>query len=311
MNAAELLATSLTRTDRVAITGASGWFGTTALDLLLDAWEGDAPGRIVGYAGSERVVVLPSGRTVLLKALPDLLTDPAPTVLLHFAYLTRDRVADLGVAEYTGRNVAISSLVLAAVRRHRPRIVVTASSGAGHEADGGLAHDLAANPYGTLKVLDELAFAQASLEAGAGWSIPRVFSVAGPGMSRPENYALGSMIAQARAGGPVQITSERPVLRTYCGVDEVVALSLWAAGNGRCGVFDTGGHVVEMADLATTVADVIGDGCVVSRPVFDPEGPADRYVGDPSTYAALLHDSGLTAAPLPDLVLRTAARREA
>jgi nucleoside-diphosphate-sugar epimerase len=309
MNPAELLTTSLTRADRVAVTGASGWFGTTALDLLLDAWPSDGSERIVGYASSERAIVLPSGRAVRVKALPDLLTDPAPTVLLHFAYLTRDRVADLGVAEYAKRNVSISSLALAAVRQHRPRIVVTASSGAVNEAEGRLAHDLVTNPYGALKVLDELAFAEASRKVGAGWAIPRVFSVAGPGMSRPENYALGSMIAMARAGGPVQITSTRPAFRSYCGVDEVIALSIWAADKRRCGVFDTVGHEVEMADLAATVAGVIGDGCAVSRPGFDPTAAADRYVGDPSTHAALLRDSGLAAASLSALVLRTAARR--
>ena len=303
---ADLLAATLSRTDRVAVTGASGWFGKTALDLLFDAWGAQASERVAGYASLGRDIVLPSGRVVPVRALPELLTDPAPTVLLHFAYLTRDRTAELGVAEFVARNAQISATALEAIRRHRPRVVVTASSGAVYEPDGSLAHDITTNPYGALKVLDELAFARAAEQASAGWAIPRVFSVAGPGMTNPERYALGSMIAMARAGGPIEIRSSHPVFRSYCGVDETIALALSAASHTGGVVFDTGGRVVEMAELAKAVARSVGEGCGLVRPEFSQFAEADRYIGDPAVYTRLARDAALTLADLDQLIDATA-----
>lgn len=174
-----------------------------------------------------------------------------------------------------------------------------------YERDGSLAHDLSGNPYGALKVLDELAFAHAAEQAGAGWAVPRVFAVAGPGITKPEMYAIGSMIAMARRGGPIEIQASRPTYRSYCGVDEVVALSLWSARRS-VGIFDTHGRVVEMADLAEAVSRVVGDGCPVIRERLDSQLDADRYVGDPSRFAELVAESGLRLASLDDLVAATA-----
>lgn len=287
------------------MTGASGWFGATALDLLFAAPGEAADGRVVGYAGSGREITLPSGRAVEVRPLAELLTDEPPAVLLHFAYLTRDRAGEVALGDYVTSNVAISAIVQEAVRRHRPQLMVTASSGAVHEPDGTLAHDLATNPYGTLKVLDELAFARAAEQVGAGWAVPRVFAVAGAGITKPEKYALGSMIQAARDGGPVEIRATRPVYRTYCGVDEVIALALWAAAH-RPSVFDTHGHLVEMADLAAAVARTVGNGCAVARAAFEPTQPADRYVGEPTVFRQLVADSGLRLATLDELVIATA-----
>lgn len=301
----ELVGAALPEEGTVAVTGASGWFGATALDLLHSSLGKDAPGRVVGYARSGREIALPSGRRVRVRPLDTLLSDAPPAVLLHFAYLTRDKAADLGVADYVAGNVAISALVVQAVRRHRPKLVVTASSGAVYERDGALAYDLVRNPYGALKVIDELAFAQAAQEVGAGWAVPRVFAVAGPGITKPEKYAIGSMIAMARRGGPIEVQAARPTYRSYCGVDEVVALSLWSAGRSA-GIFDTHGLEVEMADLANTVSRVVGHDCPVIRERLDPRLDADRYVGEPSRFAELVAQSGLRLASLDELVSATA-----
>jgi hypothetical protein len=81
----------------VAVTGATGWLGSVALDLLYAALGAEAPRRVVGLASAERRVTVADGRlaTVLpLAALPDL--DPTPAALLHFAFLTPDHLEALG-----------------------------------------------------------------------------------------------------------------------------------------------------------------------------------------------------------------------
>ncbi len=306
LTALDLVGSALAgRQESFAVTGATGWFGATALDLLYGALGDDAPTRVTAYASAERTVVVGDGRRVAVRPLSDLLqARPSPSVLMHFAYLTRDKVAELGTQEYVTRNVALSASVLEAVRRLRPRHVIVASSGAVYATDGGLARDVVADPYGSLKRLDELAFRAAADEVGATCVVPRVFSVAGPHMTKPEKYALGDMLATARAGRPVFVRAAGPVYRSYCGVDEVVALSLWASLRGMSLTFDSGGTVVEMSELAATVASVAG-GRLVQRASFDPGLPADRYCGDPGPMAALAREAGLRMRDLPELLRAT------
>jgi len=292
----------------VAVTGATGWFGAVTLDLLYEALGDQAPDRVVGYATTAREVAVSDGRTVMVRPLVDLASqDPPPTTLLHFAFLTRDKVATLGVDLYTSQNVAITATVLRAIAKHRPRQVVAASSGAVYSPTGGLVSDLRADPYGTLKHLDELVFRSATRDAGGVCVIPRVFSVAGARMTKPPLYALGSMIEMANRGGPIEVRARGPVFRSYCGVDEVVALSLWVARSGLDAVFDTCGTVLEIGELADLVAQVHGlsDGDV--QRALDPDGVADCYVGDGRQMEGLAADAGLLLRSLPALVHETSA----
>lgn len=294
--------------DLIAVTGATGWFGRTTLELLFDVLGEAAATRVLAFGSRPGAVELSSGQIVPVRPLRELLdVRPSPTVVLHFACLTREREAELGAAAYVRANLNITATVLQALEAHRPRLLVATSSGAaqGYGAAGGL--DLELNAYGTLKRLDELAFGRLADELGAGFAIPRVYSVAGPWMPRPDRYALGSMLAMAQAGGPVTITAAHPVFRSYCGVAEVVALSLWMADRRANTVFDTDGHVVELADLATVVARAVGGGCRISRPEFDPRAVPDRYVGDPSVFEQAAHTAGLRRPALEELVTSTAA----
>lgn len=304
MSPAALVADALRGTDEIiAVTGATGWFGAVALDLLFTALGEDAPARVVGYASVAREVTVADGRTVVVRPLHELVSqDPPPTTILHLAYLTPDRIQALGVDAYTSQNVAITATVLDAIATHRPRHVLVTSSGAVYSSSGRLAADLRSDAYGTLKHIDELAFRTASRDAGAVCVIPRVFNVAGGRRSKPTLYALGSMIAMARDGGPIDVHARWPVYRSYCGVDEVVALSLWLALAGVDVVFDTSGEIVEIGDLALLLARLHGLDESAVRRIWDSASAEDRYVGDGRRMLELAARAGLRLRSLVELV---------
>lgn len=305
----DLVADALDRTEEfIAVTGATGWFGAVALDLLYEVLGDQAPARVVGYASSSHEVVVSDGRTVMVRPLVDLISqDPSPTTLLHFAFLTKDKVPALGIDAYTSQNIAITATVLDAIAKHKPRHVVVASSGAVHSPTGRLVSDLYSDPYGTLKHVDELAFQAAAKDAGGVCVIPRVFSVAGARMTKPGLYALGSMIEMAAASGPIEVRARGQVFRSYCGVDEVVALALWTALSGRDAVFDTCGTPVEIGDLAYLVAQEQGLNAEVVQRTWDPDVAPDRYVGDGRQMEDLAAEAGLSLRSLSALVRETSA----
>lgn len=303
----EQLRSVLTGDERIAITGATGWLGASALGLLDQALgPKEAAARVTAYASRERVVRTRTGRSVQVQCLADLPNQsPAPTHLLHFAYLTRDRLADHSVDEFVAANLAMTAVVLGAVASHRPRSIVFASSGTVYNHDRTLTTDLRGNPYGTLKHIDELALRAAASDAGAATVIPRIFSLAGAGMTKPDHYALGSLITMARSSRRLVVRSGSPVVRSYAGVDEVVSLSLWLALREQSAVFDTAGHRVEIGDLAALVADQHGlDRDVIERSPATGERD-DVYVGDPTNWSRLSSLAGIAEASLDELIQQT------
>lgn len=308
MTPADALRPLLDGSERFAVTGATGWFGRTALDLLDELLGDDAAGRVTAYASTAREVATRRGRLVHVRPLAELpRQSPGPTHLLHFAFLTRDQVRTQGPEAYVHRNVAITMTVLEAIARARPAGLVLTSSGAVYGPDRTPTTDLAANPYGALKHLDELALTAAVGAVGGTAAVARVFSVGGAGITKPELYALGSLISMAQRGGPLQVLATCPVVRSYAAVDEVVALSLWSVLRGQPVVFDSGGDAVEVEDLARVVAHAHGLPASAVQRRFDPAAPEDRYVGDPTVWTSLAASAGLSPRPLSALVEETSS----
>jgi nucleoside-diphosphate-sugar epimerase len=292
----------------VAVTGATGWLGSVALDLLYGAFALEAPTRVVAFASTARDVTVADGRTARVHPLEALRTmAPAPQALLHLAFLTPDRMASLGADEYGRRNRSITEAVELAVRAYRPAWLVVASSGAVY----GDAGARGAHPYVELKRDAEARLQAAADEVGATCVVPRIFSMAGPRLPRDGRYALGDLLAMAAEGGPLTVRAGHQVSRTYCGSDEVVALALWAAASGRSLVFDTGGELVELGDLACEVAKVHGlRADAVTRARSDGT-PADVYAGDGRVMQALAEEAQLRLRSLAELIGEAVARPSA
>jgi UDP-glucuronate decarboxylase len=241
-----------------------------------------------------------------LHALPETPHD----VLLHFAFVTAEHAGGAGVDAYVATNVGITATVVEAIARQRPRAVAYASSGAvyrGAAGGSGVASDLRAEPYGTLKRLDELTLRAAARDAGAAAIVARVFNLAGPWLLK-RGFAVADLIDQVRAGGDLTIRASRPVVRSYVDVEDLVALLLSLADAEQDAAFDTAGEVaVEMGELAQRVAAVLGRPEAVVERAWDPDAEPDRYVGDGAVLHALAAQHGVTLRDLDEQIRRTAA----
>lgn len=289
--------------ERIAVTGATGWLGRVTLDLLRDALGPAAFGqRVSAYASRARAV-----DGIEVRALAELAqADPGPDVILHFAFVTREHAGERGLDAYVAANMAISLEVLRALERGGVGGFFYTSSGAVYDA-GRLETDLRANPYGALKHLDELAFAQACRAASSGCAIARVFNISGPHMAKPRLFALGDLVLCALAGEPLVVKARHPVRRSFVAAADVAALGLSLALAGEDALFDTAGErVVELGELADLVRDEIAATLPVHRD-YDPSGPAHEYVGRAGEMAGLARRHGLPLAPLEQQIRDTAA----
>ncbi|MFV0495782.1 NAD-dependent epimerase/dehydratase family protein [Mycobacterium sp.] len=258
--------------DRILITGATGWLGRTALDLLNPL--GLPTLALASRARTIRVV----DRSIECRVWDNQeVAAFRPTIVLDCAFLTRDRISDVPLDEYVTANRSLTERLLFATRLPGVRTALTVSSGAAvypHDALQGALED---NPYGYLKREAELRLAETAVNYGVIPVVARAWSISGAYVQKPKNYALGSMILAADAG-EIRIMARRPVFRRYALAEELLAVSI-AEGSAGPACIDSGGKLVEMAELALRVTQVVCPDASITRDAVDPADP-DRYHSD-------------------------------
>jgi len=290
---------------RIVITGAGGWIGLATLELLHAALGPEFPARVHCFGSSQRILRLIDGMTIEQRPLAEVATlAPAPTIVLHLAFLTKDRAEAMDEATYRAANRALGQTLLDALDPIGAEAVFVASSGAAYRAD-----DPQASPamrlYGALKREQEQMFATWADRQRKRAVIARIFNLSGPHINKQESYALASFIRDALGGRSISIRSPHRVIRSYVAVRELMSLAFALLDDGQDGVtrFDTGGESMEMQDIAELVAGQLGS-VSIDRPPLD-ETPLDRYVGDDRLYRSLLADHHIEPVPFARQVAET------
>ena len=142
----------------ITVTGASGWLGKSTLEVVRAS--GHDMSKVVALASSKKDIVLDDG--LLIHAHP--ITDPPDQiqeteVLIHLAYLTRDKVGTVGYDRYVLTNLDLTSIALSWLASFQINSFITVSSGARNDQSTGAPEtNIRSNPYGFLKRVDELVF---------------------------------------------------------------------------------------------------------------------------------------------------------
>lgn len=243
--------------DRVLVLGSSGWFGREFSALVANS--------------SDQVTLLEVPGPSSGVGVPDsAIRNFAPTVVLNFAFLTRERVESAGPAEFAHVNQGLTSRFLAVSALPSVRCAVTVSSGA--------AVTEPEHPYGRLKAAEE-SCALDLIDSGRAVVVIRAYAVSGGHVRRPREYAFSDFILQA-AEGAVHVRSERPVFRRYCAVSDVLRVALVSGTTGRSGLFETGGELVEMGELSVQVVARVNPGARVTREPLTSEVASSYHSDD-------------------------------
>ena len=289
---------------RIVITGAGGWLGMATLELLSDALGPALDARVACFGSSRRTLALLDGRTVEQSPLVDLAQlAPQPSLVLHLAFLTKDRAETMSEADYRHANRALSGVVLDALDAIDARAVFVASSGAARFVEDSTRSD-AMRLYGDLKRADEDAFAGWAEARNRRAIIVRLFNIAGPHINKVRSYALSALILDALEAGAIRVTAPHCVVRGYVAIRELMSLvfALLLDERQRVVRFDTGGEAMEMGEVAAAVgAEFAG---VVERNIARSDGE-DVYLGDPACYDRLLREYDIDAVSFAQQVRET------
>lgn len=290
---------------RIVIVGAGGWLGMATLELLHSALGGQQfDARVVCFGARARSLTLRGGKTIVQHALGDLARlAPAPSLLLHLAFLTKDKADDMDEVTYRATNRALSQSVLDSLTLIGVDAVFVASSGAAFSA-GDVSADSALRLYGALKYDDEAAFSAWACASHKAAIIARIFNVSGPYISTDKPYALLDFIRCALKQQPIIVCAPRQVYRGYVAIRELMSVVFGLLLSTSSGVvqFDSGGEPIELFELARLVGEITA--VQVERALITELTP-NRYVGDATAYDALLSKFDIAPVSLRDQVRET------
>jgi nucleoside-diphosphate-sugar epimerase len=296
----------MTKRPNWVLTGASGWFGRTALWEYEQRHGPEALRRdVVACASTAKAIDFGSAhgplQAVGLEALDSI---GEAGGLIHLAFLTRDRVKALGVDRYIKTNRAITARVAHFIGRNPGIPILTTSSGAAAVFDSG-AVDLTGNPYAALKHEEEERWRRSGADRLA--VVFRVFAASGRFIKDPKVFALSDFLCRALAGERIEIRSERPVIRSYVHVGTMMRL-FWAMlehpGGPGFRQVDAAMQTVSLVELAEVIT-ALWD---LPAPLFriDPSLPADDYRADSAPFRQLLKDYEIEAPDLAEQLQETA-----
>ena len=271
----------------IIVSGASGWLGRASISVLLKSGIDKAKIRCFGTSAS---IFKVDGVTFENEPFQSALSIRSAECFIHLAFKTRDKANSLPLENYLTENRDLTSLAVSVIERARPRSVITISSGAVFEGPTfeTFTSDVESNPYGFLKLEEEERLSQVCQADGITLVINRLWGVSGRDIQNVTPYALAEFITRASKNESIEIRSPYEVWRRYVDARELMQLCLKIAQTEESILFDSGGPLTEIEDLAHKVVDILGSSSQVIREPIKSNYAPDLYYSKSSTYEELL-----------------------
>jgi nucleoside-diphosphate-sugar epimerase len=287
----------------LVITGATGWVGRTAVEVLHRLLPQPLfAERVRLFASRAGALSVAGGHYPVhpLQSLPELAAAEPLAAVLHTAFLTRDRLVSVGQEAYVATNRWITQQVAQALLLAPSARAVVISSGAAAADPSLLEHD----PYGVLKREEERLLADLVPSL-----ILRIYALSGRFIRDPKRFALGDFLLMALRHEPIRIQAPMPVLRSYGHAGDITALawrwllasdiapfpSLLAAVSFNSDLLSLAQRITELYQLPPVQSSI------------DAHALPNRYIADPQSFLAALAHYGMIPTSLDHQLHDTAA----
>ncbi|KZR61044.1 NAD-dependent epimerase/dehydratase family protein [Prochlorococcus sp. MIT 1306] len=297
----------------LVITGATGWVGRTAVEELQSLLTPENFLERVRLFASRSGSIVSTGYTDLppfsipvfpLKDLPDLAVSESLSAVLHTAFLTRDRVAQVGQDDYVATNRWITAQVASALTASPQARAVVISSGAAAVHDQELGLDLASDPYGVLKWEEE----QLLSNLVPGSLVLRLYALSGRFIREPVRFALGDFLLKALRKQPIRLDSPNPVLRSYANASDITTFVWrWLFNNNvdnSSNVLAATSCTTNLFDLASLITRIYDLPPVQST--IDPAAVPNCYIADSESFLTAMNEQNLLPMTMEQQVIDTA-----
>ncbi len=251
------------------ITGSTGWLGVATLNFIEKFFANKF--KIIAISSSQNQLILDSQRIINLQNFSSNFRHDKEIDILHFAYLTKDKIALMGQENYLKKTNEITQTIQEIILNNRVRSLIYISSGAVYKPD---------NLYSTQKIKDENLFKNLANSQNFNLLIPRLFNIGGAYIKNFSDYAISNFIIQAIENSQININSSNLVYRSYIEIfDFCKILCHWLLDENPSKIFefDTAGlEIIEVEDLAKIISCKINN-AKITRKNIDKSASPDNY----------------------------------
>jgi hypothetical protein len=218
-------------------------------------------------AGSQNRILEIHGEQLSIVKLDELPVHDHYDLILHYAFLTQDKISVLGSEEYVRVNLQINQIATQLAQANPRAIQLAVSSGAVTQKSDNSVNLM--NLYARLKLdFEERIIDDRTL-------VLRLWNTSGHHLGTNFNYALSEFISNAKRNLDIHIRSN--VKRTYICAQQIIDAATSYLIDGGNGVVNSGGVETNLGNLAQQVVEINGSSSKVSISLDLPD-PKTHYI---------------------------------
>ncbi len=262
----------------VIVSGANGWLGRSSLWSLSQIQESN----LIYAVTRNRMKVINNNLNIKSLDYNDVLLENfVVDGFIHLPFITRDKVGIEPKNNYISENLKLISWALEVLRKHKPKWIISISSGAvyknGNNTSNELELDVEKNPYGFLKNIEETLIKTEAEKIHSNYVCARLWGATGEDIQNYKPYAIGDFISSALKSNVINVKSTANIKRNFVDTRQLMTILIKEAIAGNDLTIDSYGNEISIRDLAQKVGSAFV-GCSVFMPEKLETDNSDNYV---------------------------------
>lgn len=282
------------------ITGASGWLGRATLEYFYRIFQDDIEKFVFPISSSQKNIKLSDNFSIKTYDYSHNFNKDKTYIVFHYGYATKDKLSTLSDDEFNKNCQKINESLHQIIKNYNIESLIFPSSGAIYNQS---------NLYAKNKINDELYFLELSKKYNFNLMIPRIFTIGGPFINKPQDYALSNIIIQVKTNKKIIINANNDVFRSYIHVENLIDLFFkWLIDEDKETplIFDISHpNKIEIKDLAKKIIEALKIDCEIIAPNFNSQNPSDDYVGNSEKMLSLLEKYKIKILNIDKIILDT------
>ena len=287
--------------EQIVIYGAKGWFGRSAIDLLMQENPNLEPHQLL-FVGSKSESALDAELPFDVYSSADALVYTKSNILfLNSAYLRREKLISMSEIEYQARNHQIMEFGKGLLKDRKIKTFINLSSGV---ASQGNLENLGkvTDSYTKCKIADEVILTALCEIVNTALINCRIYSMSGKFINEFEHLALSSFIRQAKSVSKEIIVDSPLTARTYVDSLDLARVLFELSIKGETLFLDSGGTLTTLGDLATKIAGRLPGVHVNARLDYD---MSPNYYGDYQRFNEIVLECKVNLLELDEQITET------
>jgi len=262
----------------VIVSGANGWLGRSSIWSISQIQESNS---IYAVTRNKENSIKQDLKIKSLDYNDVLFENFSVDGFIHLPFITRDKVGIENDNDYISENLKLISWALEVIKKHKPKWIISISSGAvyknGDNTSNELELNVEKNPYGFLKNIEETLIKTEAEKINSNYVCARLWGATGEDIQNYKPYAIGDFISSAIKSNAINVKSTSNIKRNFVDTRQLMTILINEAMAGNNLTIDSYGNEISIRDLAQKVGSQF-EGCSVNMPEHYQIQESDNYV---------------------------------